>query len=258
MNRELIVTLLRKDIQELDMITQGFMEMSVYPKTILLLAQRKTEDIQRYIMQLAEIDLTPTVNVEKIAEVKTIEAIEPEIIPELMQVEEEKVQENEVELDITENTDNSYNEELPIEIIEFESVTIASEVAEPFEEAKPIEVAEISIATVVEDNTSEEVKPIPTTSTRNELLSKADNTLGNALGNKKIDDLKQAISIGDRFRFQRELFKGNGEEMNKSITYINQLATLEEALSFLTSKYGWSEDNDAVEDFLQIVRRRFL
>lgn len=66
------------------------------------------------------------------------------------------------------------------------------------------------------------------------------------------------INIGDRFRFQRELFRGNGEDMNKSINYINQLATLNEALSFLKSKYEWTEENETAEDFYQIIRRRFI
>lgn len=55
MNRELIVMLLQKNIEELHMITDGFMEMTEYPKPIILLAQRKTEDIQEYIKQLSEI-----------------------------------------------------------------------------------------------------------------------------------------------------------------------------------------------------------
>ena len=78
------------------------------------------------------------------------------------------------------------------------------------------------------------------------------------LGNKKISDIKQGINIGDRFRFQRELFRGNGEDMNKTLTYLNQLATANEALSFLRSKYGWATDNETAEDFYQIVKRRFL
>ena len=98
---------------------------------------------------------------------------------------------------------------------------------------------------------------IQPTVSRNETLAKGDNSLSASIANKKITDIKQAISIGDRFRFQRELFKGNGEEMNRTLNYINQLATFDEASSFLMSKYGWDKANESVEDFLQIVRRRF-
>jgi|GEM_PF-501574 len=95
------------------------------------------------------------------------------------------------------------------------------------------------------------------THSRNEMLSHADNSLSASLANKKISDIKQAISIGDRFRFQRELFKSNGEDMNKTLTYINQLATFEEVLAFVNSKYAWDEKNPAVIDFYQLVKRKF-
>ena len=101
-------------------------------------------------------------------------------------------------------------------------------------------------------------KNLVTSVTRNELLSRTENTISSVLGNKKISDIKQGINIGDRFRFQRELFRGNGEDMNKTLTYLNQLATANEALSFLRSKYGWATDNETAEDFYQIVKRRFL
>ena len=88
-------------------------------------------------------------------------------------------------------------------------------------------------------------------------MSKVDNSFSATLANKKIEDIKQAISIGDRFRFQRELFKGNGEDMNKTLSYINQLASLNEVISFLKSKYNWDDKNEVTEDFFQIIRRRF-
>jgi hypothetical protein len=89
-----------------------------------------------------------------------------------------------------------------------------------------------------------------------EILSKADNTISSILTNKKITDIKEAINIGDRFRFQRELF-ANGEDMNKTFSYINQLSTFEEVKSFLQSRYGWDAKNETAEDFLQIVRKQF-
>jgi hypothetical protein len=103
-----------------------------------------------------------------------------------------------------------------------------------------------------------EEKVITASLSRNDLLSRADNSIGSTLANKKISDIKQAINIGDRFRFQRELFKGNGEDMNKTLSYINQLATIDEVQSFLQSKYNWLSENETVEDFYQIVKRRFL
>jgi hypothetical protein len=236
MNRELLVTLLRKDIQELDMITEGFIEMAEYPKAIIQLAERKADDILNYIRLLsgreaeivAEIEVTSVVEtLVKPDEIKSI-VIEPEIYTSVHEF------------------------EAPIEFGTLEKI-----------EDVDIEVSS-AIDTAVEINVDKDYKtPLVETAvnsiaSRNESLSKENNSIGSLLANKKISDIKQAINIGDRFRFQRELFKGNGEDMNKTLHYINQLATLAEVQSFLQSKYNWNVESESVEDFYQIVRRRFL
>lgn len=93
---------------------------------------------------------------------------------------------------------------------------------------------------------------------RNDMHARTDKSgIHASIANKKVEDIRQAISLGDRFRFQRELFRNNGEEMNKTLSYINLLATYEEVNAFLQSKYGWAEDNEAAQDFYQIVKRKF-
>ena len=95
--------------------------------------------------------------------------------------------------------------------------------------------------------------------TLNESLGERDSaSLSDSLANQKIEDIRQGMNIGDRFRFQRELFGSNGEVMNKTITYLNQLAKFEEAVSYLKSKFGWSDDNPHAEEFLQLIKRRYL
>jgi len=152
------------------------------------------------------------------------------------------------------------------ELVEGDEILENTEAAEVAEDDETIELIEdpynFDVSTQTKsDETRRTVlgkKNILNTPTRNELLSTPENTLSSTLANTKISDIKQAISIGDRFRFQRELFRGNGEDMNKTLTYLNLLATLDEAVSFLHSKYGWTSDNETAEDFYQIVIRRFL
>lgn len=90
------------------------------------------------------------------------------------------------------------------------------------------------------------------------LSHREDNSLASSLNNKKIDDLKAAISIADRFRFQRELFNGDGERMNKSISAFNSFSTMQEAEEFIGKTLKWSEDNPTVVDFLHLLQRRYL
>jgi hypothetical protein len=48
-----------------------------------------------------------------------------------------------------------------------------------------------------------------------------------------VEDIRQAISLGDRFLFQRELFAGNGELMQKTLDEINTLSSLSEAMDYV-------------------------
>lgn len=299
MNRKLLVTLLQKSIQELEMITEGFMEMEHYPKAIIQLAQRKTDDIQSYIEILSTVMPESTDNsaeneipaivpseeettTEKPTELTVIdktadeisenptssETSETEIINEetlLSETDEDEDEEEEEEEEILEEEteDEEEIEEVTTEtseLEELEEITSVVELTSNEEEIIEEKFTSNETITIVEETRKSMIgdKNLLTSVTRNELLSRTENTISSVLANKKIEDIKQGINIGDRFRFQRELFRGNGEDMNKTLSYINQLATLNEALSFLRSKYGWSTDNETAEDFYQIVRRRFL
>lgn len=300
MNRKLLVTLLQKSIQELEMITEGFMEMEHYPKAIIQLAQRKTDDIQSYIEILSTVMPESTDNsaeneipaivpseeettTEKPAALTVIdktadeisenptssETSETEIIneetllSETDEDEEDETIEEEEEILEEETEDEEEIEEVTTEtseLEELEEITSVVELTSNEEEIIEEKFTSNETITIVEETRKSMIgdKNLLTSVTRNELLSRTENTISSVLANKKIEDIKQGINIGDRFRFQRELFRGNGEDMNKTLSYINQLATLNEALSFLRSKYGWSTDNETAEDFYQIVRRRFL
>jgi hypothetical protein len=280
MNRKLLVTLLHKNIEELGMITESFLEMNEYPKTIIQLAKRKTEDIQTILdelagnkenletIKIADINQNEVKIEEIFIEQQPIEmpepvaALEPVILPEPSEVEApivihapadpiiEEPAFVEIQMDEIETTTETTIEQT-IEIENNNSITettlttetVITEVIKHTEEQKKVTIAD---------------KIGNQTTSRNEKLSQVDNSLSATHANKKVTDIKQAISIGDRFRFQRELFKSNGEDMNKTLSYINQLATLNEAMSFLNSKYGWDETNEAVEDFYQIVKRKFV
>ena len=91
------------------------------------------------------------------------------------------------------------------------------------------------------------------------LAKNADDTLASAINNKKIIDLKSAITLGDRFRFQRELFGGNGEKMNKAISDFNSFETMIEAQDYIAKNFvHWALDSDTVSDFIQLLQRRYL
>lgn len=73
----------------------------------------------------------------------------------------------------------------------------------------------------------------------------------------KISDLKQAISIAERFRFQRELFGGNGEKMSETIATLNNMLSIKEALDHISITLQWDNENPVVKDFITILKRKF-
>ena len=72
-----------------------------------------------------------------------------------------------------------------------------------------------------------------------------------------VEDIRQAISLGDRFLFQRELFAGNGELMQKTLDEINTLSSLGEAMDYVLSNFEWDKESTAVQLFENVLKRRF-
>ena len=71
-----------------------------------------------------------------------------------------------------------------------------------------------------------------------------------------VTDIRQAVSIGDRFLFQRELFGGNAEKLQQTLTELNNQHSLDEAVA-LVDKFGWDKQSPTYELFLNVLRRRF-
>lgn len=72
-----------------------------------------------------------------------------------------------------------------------------------------------------------------------------------------VSDIRQAISLGDRFLFQRELFAGNGEQMQKTLEELNGLHTLSEAISYIQEHFDWDMESTAAGLFVNVLKRRF-
>ena len=72
-----------------------------------------------------------------------------------------------------------------------------------------------------------------------------------------VEDIRQAISLGDRFLFQRELFAGNGELMQKTLDELNSLGSLSEAMEYIADTFEWDKESTAVQLFENVLKRRF-
>jgi hypothetical protein len=76
-----------------------------------------------------------------------------------------------------------------------------------------------------------------------------------------IKDLRKAIGINDRYLYINELFNGDEAMFERSVKTLNHFSILPEAEFWmqreLRIKLGWKEDNQLVQQFVQLVRRRF-
>jgi hypothetical protein len=95
----------------------------------------------------------------------------------------------------------------------------------------------------------------------NDKLKQTRIDLGDTLTEVPIRDLKKAIGINDRFLFINELFRGDENMYERSIKTINGFSILPEAEYWiqreLKVKLAWNDGHETVQQFIQLVKRRF-
>ena len=76
----------------------------------------------------------------------------------------------------------------------------------------------------------------------------------------RIENLKTAIIINDKFMFINELFEGNLREYNETIETLNGFKTLSQAADYLDlmrKKNFWNTGSIAFKKLKELVERRF-
>ncbi|MFN5930074.1 MAG: hypothetical protein ACK42F_00700, partial [Sphingobacteriales bacterium] len=109
--------------------------------------------------------------------------------------------------------------------------------------------------------TAVELKMDTPTPDVNQKWTAASPELMNKFETSPLKDLKKAIGINDRYRFINELFQGDETMYERSIKTINDFSIFPEAEFWirreLKTKLGWHTDDAIVQQFDQLVRRRF-
>ena len=205
--------------------------------------ETQLEDANEAIKALGErLEANEAIKLEAKGEVQE----EAEIEVELIMDDEEEVIDTLDGLDALEILEEIEDTTEPEQVVE--------QVVEPVIEAEPEPVVipveptpqpVVEIAPVVEPAPAVE-KPAPRpTPTQTSLFGSA------------VEDIRQAISLGDRFLFQRELFAGNGELMQKTLDELNGLGSLSEAMEYVAETFDWDKESTAVQLFENVLKRRF-
>ena len=257
MHRETLLALIEKDIDELKSLTEGFSELQVLPQRLVELAVAKAENIRLCIEQLPqatniETPIPENPQPEKAEPEVVAPAAPAEIIPEPEKVEEKIEPEPEIVEPVAQEPEEiipepEVVEPVPDVVPESEPIPVIEPEVEPEPAAAPVADQPQTVAESI-------VKPETVV---DEFSHRDDQSLAHAIANKPVADLKQAFSIAERFRFQRELFGNNGETLIKALDALNACTTFDQAEQLLQTQFHLIAENPIVAEFLEIVRRKF-
>ncbi|GAB3861747.1 hypothetical protein GCM10028822_41570 [Hymenobacter terrigena] len=77
----------------------------------------------------------------------------------------------------------------------------------------------------------------------------------------KVDTLREAISINQRFSFINELFNGENMDYHAAIQHLDSLPTIDQARNYVTTdlsqRYDWSRKEEHVNKLLKLIERKF-
>ena len=159
-----------------------------------------------------------------------------------------------------EDEDEDFEVEEPIE----EEEVVAKEVAEepvaeaPVAEEPKVEEPKVEEPVVEEPVVEEPKAEGPQQELFEEPVAEKEPAAPKAmLYGKPVDDIRLAISLGDRFLYQRELFGQNAELMLRTLTEINELHSFDEAMTYIGSRFQWDTESNSYQQFIVSLHRRF-
>ena len=78
----------------------------------------------------------------------------------------------------------------------------------------------------------------------------------------KVETLREAISINQRFSFINELFGGENMDYHAAIQHLDSLSTPDQARAYvsndLSQRYDWSRKEEHVNKLLKLIERKFV
>ena len=201
-------------------------------------------------------------------EVDAVQVISPSAVEETAEEEDEVAgseEDSPVIIQSLESVVVKEDEEGEAIVAEEKPVVIAAAAETAAEEEEEEEEAEAAAAAAEEEEEEEEEEegkkkepaiveePVVETVVKEEEPKSA--VLGESL--KLSAGLRHAISLNDSFRFSRELFGGNTDLMNRVIEQISVMSSYKTAVAFLSSKVELNEEKEAVNDFLELLKKYF-
>jgi hypothetical protein len=94
----------------------------------------------------------------------------------------------------------------------------------------------------------------------NETLAKYQDVtdLSKKMQSQPIKDIFSAINLNDKFLFIKELFNNDAALYQSTIEKLNSAGSFNDAVRYLDGNFAWDFSDAMVQNFLELVRRRFL
>ncbi|MDX5420433.1 MAG: hypothetical protein LPK09_14555 [Hymenobacteraceae bacterium] len=114
---------------------------------------------------------------------------------------------------------------------------------------------------VVEEDTDEDNTPSLRPTLNDSFRGAASTSLADSHSNRKIESLKNSISINQRFSFINELFDGDNMTYYHTIKALDEYHDADSAKRYVTQelagKYDWSKKQEHVNKLLRLIERKF-
>lgn len=148
-----------------------------------------------------------------------------------------------------------------LETRQSEAVSVAAPMPapQPIQEEAPI-VEPVAIEQPTPQPVIEEVKDIESIqepTVENQVEKEEEVAPKASIYGKAVTDIRQAISIGDRFLYQRELFAQNAELMQRTLNELDQLHSFAEAMDYINMRFQWDQESNTYQQFIVTLHRRF-
>ncbi|MCX6326268.1 MAG: hypothetical protein NT144_06405 [Bacteroidia bacterium] len=85
---------------------------------------------------------------------------------------------------------------------------------------------------------------------------KSDDDVSGILKTKLLTNLSEAIGVNDKFLFIREIFDGNKDVYTQAISRLDNAESLTDAKAVIMSYTGDNDENEAVKQLLDLVKRK--
>lgn len=230
-----------KDIQEIEKIVSKFQNYSRIPRIELDLTLSKLRNVYELLLMIREHE-------DGIEDLETGQSeTEPETLQEepdlnvksadILDIEEEKKPEKQDQ--VTAENSSGQQEEVPVK----------KEQPKIEEPGKPVSSGKEKVLGEKFERDGDFL---------NEKLGETTIKSSSRLQGGQITSIAGSMGINDRFYYIREIFDGNSDNFKKSIEILDQAGNFNEAFNYIKTQMMADLENDAVQNLLNLVRRKFI